>query len=907
MRTGYSFGGWFTSASGGAEVTESTKVSITAAQTLYAHWSANTYTVTFDANGGSVSPTSRSVTFGGKYSLPTPTRTGYAFTGWYTSTDSGAQLVDSDTIATATMDHALYAHWSPNSYEVEFMANGGNGEMAGEPFKYDEMKPLSSNQYARTGYTFAGWSQRADGTGFVYANGAVVSNLSSRADAVVNLYACWVAEKTAISFDKAGGEGGADSVEATYDTRLPTAEVPVRTGYEFLGYWFGNDQYYYSSGEGRLTWNVADAAATLVARWQPKSYTVYFNPNGGGNASFSSKSVTYAEEYGELAAATRTGYDFDAWYTAVNGGAKVSSATVMNVASNHTLYAHWKAASYKVTFDRNGSGSFADSGEVLNKDGNAERSFEYNGTYGEFPSVVWIKHELLGWFTAASGGMQVNESDTVSITAPTVFYAHWQDNTMPVNFDASGDVPDGEEGTGFITDQDFAKNGSLYRRTDYYEKGAPYGYLPMPTNSNTRLFFAGWWSSADRTNRVQVLASDKVDTSRQTLYARWKVIPSNATCTLTFKFADGRESTNVTATVGDEFGKWFLNPAPEYAGGYSHFGWYRKNGSRVQDTDIIEGDETLDGRWTLRAFNDAWNCQEIAFSTNGVSGWTIDAKTHIAQSGDLIKDYMSQENHLNMVVDKPGLLSGVWDICQIAESDFGNAGKGWISLNFKSSGYVSEHLNGGTSQSGWTIFTKSMEPSEQYSIYYRREKAAEYDGFDDCGWVKDVQFTPAAATTSIDDWESFASVASSVRGAVWTTGGAEPWATVETNKEWAAAGSIADGRSSWVRLDIPPAKGVLEFKWRVSGETGYTDTNGVYQACDYLEFSDGSGSTGPLRTEGSTNGFETVVWTNNTESAHSFKWRYVKDGDTRAGEDGALLKDVKWTPLRPQPFLFFIK
>ena len=907
VRTGYSFGGWFTSASGGAEVTESTKVSITAAQTLYAHWSANTYTVTFDANGGSVSPTSRSVTFGGKYSLPTPTRTGYAFTGWYTSTDSGAQLVDSDTIATATMDHALYAHWSPNSYEVEFMANGGNGEMAGEPFKYDEMKPLSSNQYARTGYTFAGWSQRADGTGFVYANGAVVSNLSSRADAVVNLYACWVAEKTAISFDKAGGEGGADSVEATYDTRLPTAEVPVRTGYEFLGYWFGNDQYYYSSGEGRLTWNVADAAATLVARWQPKSYTVYFNPNGGGNASFSSKSVTYAEEYGELAAATRTGYDFDAWYTAVNGGAKVSSATVMNVASNHTLYAHWKAASYKVTFDRNGSGSFADSGEVLNKDGNAERSFEYNGTYGEFPSVVWIKHELLGWFTAASGGMQVNESDTVSITAPTVFYAHWQDNTMPVNFDASGDVPDGEEGTGFITDQDFAKNGSLYRRTDYYEKGAPYGYLPMPTNSNTRLFFAGWWSSADRTNRVQVLASDKVDTSRQTLYARWKVIPSNATCTLTFKFADGRESTNVTATVGDEFGKWFLNPAPEYAGGYSHFGWYRKNGSRVQDTDIIEGDETLDGRWTLRAFNDAWNCQEIAFSTNGVSGWTIDAKTHIAQSGDLIKDYMSQENHLNMVVDKPGLLSGVWDICQIAESDFGNAGKGWISLNFKSSGYVSEHLNGGTSQSGWTIFTKSMEPSEQYSIYYRREKAAEYDGFDDCGWVKDVQFTPAAATTSIDDWESFASVASSVRGAVWTTGGAEPWATVETNKEWAAAGSIADGRSSWVRLDIPPAKGVLEFKWRVSGETGYTDTNGVYQACDYLEFSDGSGSTGPLRTEGSTNGFETVVWTNNTESAHSFKWRYVKDGDTRAGEDGALLKDVKWTPLRPQPFLFFIK
>ena len=88
--------------------------------------------------------------------------------------------------------------------------------------------------------------------------------------------------------------------------------------------------------------------------------------------------------------------------------------------------------------------------------------------------------------------------------------------------------------------------------------------------------------------------------------------------------------------------------------------------------------------------------------------------------------------------------------------------------------------------------------------------------------------------------------------------------------------------------------------WRVNGEGGYVDTNGVYQVCDRLEFSDERGGE-VLRVEGLMDGFAEVVWTNEVESSHVFTWRYIKDGDTKEGEDGAWLRDVVWTPFGGEP------
>ncbi len=120
LLSGYAFGGWFTSATGGTQITSDTIVKITDTQTLYAHWIANNYTITFDANGGTVSPTTKTVTYGQPIgTLPIPVRSGYRFDGWYTiNIETGGTKVTEDTVFTFFMSAGggsysnLQAHWT---------------------------------------------------------------------------------------------------------------------------------------------------------------------------------------------------------------------------------------------------------------------------------------------------------------------------------------------------------------------------------------------------------------------------------------------------------------------------------------------------------------------------------------------------------------------------------------------------------------------------------------------------------------------------------------------------------------------------------------------------------------------------------------------------------------------------
>lgn len=107
-KTGYTFAGWYENPEfSGTPVTD-TPTDSTENLNFYAKWTANTYTVTFDANGGSVSQTS-AVTVAGKLtSLPTPTYNGYNFLGWYTQKDGGDEVT---TNTVFTKDTTIYAHW----------------------------------------------------------------------------------------------------------------------------------------------------------------------------------------------------------------------------------------------------------------------------------------------------------------------------------------------------------------------------------------------------------------------------------------------------------------------------------------------------------------------------------------------------------------------------------------------------------------------------------------------------------------------------------------------------------------------------------------------------------------------------------------------------------------------------
>lgn len=111
-RTGYDFDGWYTQKTDGTKVNNTTSVGTNPPTTLYAHWIGKKYTVTLDANGGTVSMASRTATYGSKYpALPDATRTGgYTFDGWYTQKTGGTKVDDNTTVTTAA-NHTLYAHW----------------------------------------------------------------------------------------------------------------------------------------------------------------------------------------------------------------------------------------------------------------------------------------------------------------------------------------------------------------------------------------------------------------------------------------------------------------------------------------------------------------------------------------------------------------------------------------------------------------------------------------------------------------------------------------------------------------------------------------------------------------------------------------------------------------------------
>lgn len=134
-RTGYEFDGWYTQETGGTKVTANTSVGTNPPATLYAHWKGKKYTVTLDANGGTVGTASKTATYGSKYpALPDPTRTGgYTFDGWYTQKNGGTK-VDENTKVTTAANHTLYAHWhltpalAPYDVKLTMDATGVYGE-----------------------------------------------------------------------------------------------------------------------------------------------------------------------------------------------------------------------------------------------------------------------------------------------------------------------------------------------------------------------------------------------------------------------------------------------------------------------------------------------------------------------------------------------------------------------------------------------------------------------------------------------------------------------------------------------------------------------------------------------------------------------------------------------------------
>jgi uncharacterized repeat protein (TIGR02543 family) len=161
-RENYIFQGWYTFRSGGSKVFSDTKIIRPISHTLYARWKGEPDEITLDANGGSLKKTTARVYFGSKYlrDLPTPTRVGYDFAGWYTEPSDGEKITY-NSIYNETSEKILYAHWTEKQIKITFIAFNGEDYVRYVPYGmiYGELP-----EPKREGYTFGGWYKYEDYT-----------------------------------------------------------------------------------------------------------------------------------------------------------------------------------------------------------------------------------------------------------------------------------------------------------------------------------------------------------------------------------------------------------------------------------------------------------------------------------------------------------------------------------------------------------------------------------------------------------------------------------------------------------------------------------------------------------------------------------------------------------------------
>ena len=199
-RTGYTFTGWNTKADGtGTAYTDKANVKNLTIKngetvTLYAQWKKETYTISYELNRGTNNknnPTKYDVTTK-TITLKYPTRTGYNFLGWYS--DANFKTRVKEITQGSTGDITLYAKWKANQYTIKFDGNGAtSGKMSNlTGLKYATRYDLTANAYKRSGYTFAGWNTKADGSGTLYKDKEKIKNLTTKNGETIVLYAQWV-------------------------------------------------------------------------------------------------------------------------------------------------------------------------------------------------------------------------------------------------------------------------------------------------------------------------------------------------------------------------------------------------------------------------------------------------------------------------------------------------------------------------------------------------------------------------------------------------------------------------------------------------------------------------------------------------------------------------------------------
>ena len=354
VATGYTFGGWYKD----SQLTKSWDFEndvVTSNITLYAKWNAVTYTITYNTNGGSMSKSSITKTYGTNVNLDTPTRSGYVFSGWYKESNLTTSYDGkSDLASTQGANVTIYAKWTAVTYTIIYNANGGSVSKQSITKTHGTNVPLDTP--TKTGYKFEGWYKESNLT--TPYDGK--SDLTNTQGANVTIYAKWVAVTYTITYNTNGGSMSKSSITKTYGTNV-NLDTPTRSGYVFSGWYKESNLTTSYDGKSDLA-STQGANVTIYAKWTAVTYTIIYNANGG---SVSKQSITKTHGTNvPLDTPTKTGYKFEGWYkesnltTPYDGKSDLTNTQGANV----TIYAKWTAVASNTSSSNKNNGGGSSSG-----------------------------------------------------------------------------------------------------------------------------------------------------------------------------------------------------------------------------------------------------------------------------------------------------------------------------------------------------------------------------------------------------------------------------------------------------------------------------------------------------------------------------------------------------------------
>ena len=321
---------------------------------LTVQWTAPTYAVTLNTNGGTIADGKdvTGYTYGVGATLPTDvTRTGYTFKGWYDNENlTGSPVTAIGGAETGNKEY--WAKWEINQYTITFDTNGGS-EIA--PITQDYGTEITApDNPTRKGYTFKGWDKEIPET-------MPADNITVKAQWGINQYT--------ITFDTNGGSEIAP-ITQDYGTEITAPDNPTRKGYTFKGW------------DKEIPETMPADNITVKAQWGINQYTITFDTNGG------SEIAPITQDYGtEITAPdnpTRKGYTFKGWD-------KEIPETMP--AENITVKAQWEINQYTIAFDTNGGSEIVpitrDYGtKITAPDNPTRKGYTFNGWDKEIPETM---------------------------------------------------------------------------------------------------------------------------------------------------------------------------------------------------------------------------------------------------------------------------------------------------------------------------------------------------------------------------------------------------------------------------------------------------------------------------------------------------------------------------------------